>query len=99
MKKLLLTGALFLAFAGCSNRAKESNKATFEKYYGVNLERCVDAMRLNKNIDSITAAEVCSCMIHRIYEIDSTALSMNGEEVTTLVRKHAAELKECLEVN
>lgn len=95
--KKTLFGYLFLlvglAITSCQEPAKPSCRATFEKYYEVNVEAFMKTAP--SNVDSATARKVGECMLNKLYEIDSTFVLMKGKELNDFIRKNSAALQQC----
>lgn len=71
---------------------KKPCRERFEQYYNINIKRCVEAMN---GVDSLTAVEVCACMMNKLYELDSTFVYLEPLELEEFVNKNLIYTSAC----
>lgn len=91
MRKLIIFAVISLVACSCQDRKKPC-RARFEQYYSINIKRCVEAMN---GVDSLTAVEVCACMMNKLYELDSTFVYLEPLELEEFVNKNLIYTSAC----
>lgn len=91
MRKLIIFAVISLVACSCQDRKKPCRER-FEQYYSINIKRCVEAM---EGVDSLTATEVCACMMNKLYEIDSTFVYLEPTELEEFVNKNTIHTRAC----
>ena len=92
MKNITKLLFFLLLLAACRNTDNTSSNAElFENYYQKNVETCVQVM-LKSNVDSVLAVEKCKCMLNVLYEIDSTFVRKNSNELNAFIQENTNKI-------
>lgn len=96
MKKniLILNILLFCALILLSCTKRETHKQNFEKNIDKYVDVCIPAF-IAKGIDTITAKQVCRCIMETSFQVDSTIFSKqfseNKQKIDSLINLHMAD--------
>lgn len=78
-----------------SCKKRENYRENFEKYIDKNIEACILPF-IAKGVDTITAKQVCRCLMETSFELDSTIFSKkfseNKQKIDSLINLHMAEI-------
>ena len=75
-----------LLLFSCS--VNKSNKKEFEKYFKVNVSACASVFVQQNKMDSLSAINYCSCMLTKLYDLDSNLVHFKGKELTEMINKY-----------
>lgn len=92
IKNSLLFCSCFLILLSCTKG--ETYKQNFEKNIDKYVEACIPAF-IAKGVDTITAKQVCRCIMETSFEIDSTIFSKRFSEnklnIDSLINLHMSD--------
>lgn len=87
--------SLSILLSGCTSKTGANCREKFDQYYEINVEKYIETLSLEGEVDTIKARENFACRMEKLFQIDSTFVFMDAAELEKFMNENYSKTADC----